>query len=370
MNDHEVTRREFIKAGATAAAAAAMGLGTYTIAVGNPTNADTSKILNYNPQMEYRRCGKTNLMISAVCLGGHWKRLNTVVKGLFQGGNWLGSDFNNPEFIKNRTEVVSRCIERGINYIDACTGAEVCAYAKALKGRRGKMYLGYSWYEHEVRFPQWRSFEKLKESLDSGLRAAGLDYVDLWRITCHEQSIQHSDAEMDEVAKALEWAKKTGRARFTGISSHHRPHIKMLIEKYPQQMEVIVTPFTAKTKVEAREDSVGLWAAMKKMDVGWFGIKPFASGSLFKGDSSPGNPHEKEDNEAARLALRYILCNPQITAPIPGMITPEQVDNAALAVVERRELDKEEQARLDRLMDDAWARLPYHYQWLKDWEYV
>lgn len=370
MTDHELSRRQFIKTGATAAAAAALGLGTYTVAVGNPTHADTSKILNYNPQMEYRRCGKTNLMISAVCLGGHWKRINTVVKGLFQGGNWLGGDFNHPEFIKNRTEVVSRCIERGINYIDACTGAEVCAYAKALKGRREKMYLGYSWYEHEVRFPQWRSFEKLKEGFDKGLLAAGLDYVDLWRITCHEQSIRHSDAEMDEVAKALEWAKKTGRARFTGISSHHRPHIKMLIEKYPQQMEVIVTPFTAKTKVEAREDAVGLWAAMKKMDVGWFGIKPFASGSLFKGDSSPGNPHEKEDNEAARLALRYILCNPQITAPIPGMITPAQVDNAALAVVERRELDQEEQARLDRLMDDAWARLPYHYQWLKDWEYV
>ncbi len=35
---------------------------------------DTSKILNYNPAMEYRRLGKTNLMVSAVCMGGHWKR--------------------------------------------------------------------------------------------------------------------------------------------------------------------------------------------------------------------------------------------------------------------------------------------------------
>ena len=29
---------------------------------------------------------------------------------------------------------------------------------------------------------------------------------------------------------------------------------------------------------------------MKKHDVGWFGIKPFASNSLFKGDSSPDSP--------------------------------------------------------------------------------
>ncbi len=362
------TRREFVAGGVAVAAGAAGMQGTFTVAAGNPSHADTSKILNYNPDMEYRRCGKTNLMVSAVCLGGHWKRINTVVKGLFEGGNWLGGDFSNPDFIKNRTEVVSRCIERGINYIDACTGEEVVAYSRALKGRREKMYLGYSWYQNEVRFPQWRSCEKLKEGFDRGLKTAGLDYVDVWRITCHEQSGQHSDAEIEELIKALDWAKKSGRARFTGISSHDRPHIRKLIEKYPQQLEVIVTPYTARTKVI--EDESGLWAAMKKMDVGWFGIKPFAGTSLFKGDSSPNSPHAEEDNRLARLTLRYILCNPRITAPIPGLITEAQVDNAALAVKERRELDVQEKAELDRAMDRAWANLPYHYQWLKDWEYV
>jgi hypothetical protein len=109
---------------------------------------------------------------------------------------------------------------------------------------------------------------------------------------------------------------------------------------------------------------------MKKHDVGWFGIKPFASNSLFKGDSSPGNPHEEEDNRLARLAIRYILCNPAITAPIPGLITVEQVDNMALAVAERRELDGQERAELKRAMDRAWANLPSQYQWLKNWEYV
>ena len=52
------------------------------------------------------------------------------------------------------------------------------------------------------------------------------------------------------------------------------------------------------------------------------------------------------------------------------MITPQQVDNACLAVVERRALDVERTGRLDRAMDRAWANLPAHYQWLKDWEYV
>jgi hypothetical protein len=34
-------------------------------------------ILNFNENMDYRKLGKTGLMVSAVCLGGHWKRVGT-----------------------------------------------------------------------------------------------------------------------------------------------------------------------------------------------------------------------------------------------------------------------------------------------------
>jgi aryl-alcohol dehydrogenase-like predicted oxidoreductase len=365
----KLTRREFVRDTAVLVAGAAAGLkATYTVAAGNPQQADTSKIRSYNADMEYRRCGKSNMMVSVVCLGGHWKRIDTVVPRPAKKEGWIGMGVGNPDFEKNRADVVSRCIDRGINYIDACWSNEVMAYSKALRGRRDKMYLGYSWGVTEPRFPEWRTFEKLKQGFEEGLKAAGEEYVDLWRITCHEQSSRHSDAEIEELIKALDWAKKSGKARFTGISSHDRPHIKKLIEKYPQQLEVICTPYTAKTKV--LEDESGLWAAMQQHDVGWFGIKPFASNSLFVGDSKPGNPHEDEDNRLARLAIRYILCNPAITAPIPGLITTEQVDNMALAVMERRQLDLAEKAALDEAMERAWANLPAQYQWLKNWEYV
>ena len=188
------------------------------------------------------------------------------------------------------------------------------------------------------------------------MKEAGLEYCDLWRISLLCDSHTHSKAEIEGCAKALEWAKKTGRARFIGVSCHDRPHLKKLIEEYPQAMDIVVTPYTARTKVVADED--GLWAAMKKHEVGWFGIKPFASNSIFKGDSSPQSPTREEDSRLARLTIRCILCNPAITAPIPGLISPEQVDNVALAVMERRELDEREKAELDRAMDRAWASLP------------
>jgi hypothetical protein len=55
---------------------------------------------------------------------------------------------------------------------------------------------------------------------------------------------------------------------------------------------------------------------------------------------------------------------------MPGLISVQQVDNIALAVKERRQLDVKEKAELEQAMDRAWASLPPSYEWLKDWEYV
>jgi predicted aldo/keto reductase-like oxidoreductase len=364
----KLTRRQFVSRTAVAAAAIATELTVpKTACAAKGAKAQTSKILNYNPDMEYRRCGKTDLTISAVCLGGHWKRLVKIIGGEEPEG-WMTSDIEQRDFRKNRHDVVTRCIERGINYVDACCREEILAYSKALKGRRDKMYFGYSWHIWESRFKEWRGHKKLQQGLDEGMKEAGLDYVDVWRISLLVDSAQHNKAEIEEAVAALDWAKKTGRARFIGVSSHDRRHLKQLIKKYPDQMEVILTPYTAKTKMVT--DETGLWATIKKHDVGWFGIKPFASNSVFKGDSSTDSPHFDEDNRIARLAIRYILCNRAITAPIPGLISVQQVDNIALAVKERRELDITEKAELDQAMDRAWANLPAGYEWLKDWEYV
>ncbi len=379
MADRRVTRREFVRESAVGAAALAAGVSAGNIvSVGNAAEADTSKILNYNPDMEYRRCGKTDWMVSAVCLGGHWKRVNLMVPGLFQGASWLSANVNNPDFQKNRYDVVTRCIERGINYIDACTGAEIQAYSKALEGRRDQMYLGWSWYEREARSPQQCNGDALMAVFEDSLKVCKQEYVDLYRIVCGVNGRRgengqwiypHTPAESEGIAEGLDRAKKSGKARMTGISSHDLPWLKYMMETFPDQIDVVITPYTAKTKVLA-EDGTGFFEAVKKCDCGFFGIKPFAGNALFKGDSSAGNPHEEEDNRAARLAVRYILCNPAITAPIPGMINAQQVDNVALAVAERRALDAEEKAELDRAMDRAWANLPYHYRWLKDSEYV
>jgi len=367
MTESRMDRRGFVRgAAATAAGIAAGAAGLGAAKPKEPAPRTTSSILNYNENMEYRRCGKTGLMVSAVCLGGHWKRVDMMVPGIFKEKGWLSADLSDPNFKKNRYEVVSRLIEVGINYIDACTWEEVMAYSEALRGRRDKMYLGFSWYQEEMRKPNFRTATALLGTLEKGMGKAKLDYVDLWRITMLPGSSKHTEGEVEEMIKALEQAKKQGKARFIGLSSHDRPHIKWMIEKYPQ-IDVIVTPYTAKTKAMP-EDS--LFDAIRKCDVGFFGIKPFAGTSLFQGDSAPSSPTAEEDDRLARLTIRHILANGVITAPIPGLINPHQVDNVAKAVMERRELDEKEKADLEAAANRAWASLPANYEWLKNWEYV
>ena len=95
MANRKLTRREFVKESAIAAAGLAAAA-----AAARAAEVDTRKILNYNPNMEYRRLGKTGLMVSAVCLGGHWKRIDKMVPT--DGVGWLSGSINHPDFQKNR----------------------------------------------------------------------------------------------------------------------------------------------------------------------------------------------------------------------------------------------------------------------------
>ena len=346
MTEHDMTRREFVQT--TAAVAAGASLVGQAGAADKP---DPTKTRSYNENMEYRRLGRTNLMVSAVSMGGHWKRIP------YADGS--------ADFKKNRREVMAACLDHGINYIDACWYGEVLVYAEALRGKRDKIYFGFDWTGG--RDPNLSgSLERMKQQLDQGLKEAKLDYVDVWRVTMREQITRNTQKEIETVMAALEWGKKTGKARCTGVSTHHRPWIAEAVARYPQ-LEVIVTPYSAGSK----EKPVGsMFDAVRKHDVGLIGIKPFAGGTWFKSGGTPNAPSKEEDDDRARLALRYVLSCDVLSCAIPGLITIEQVKNAAAAVRERRQLDLVETQRHQEIIREMWSNLPQEYQWLRRWEWV
>ena len=178
MADKQITRRKFVRDSLVGAAGIAAGLGAADRVAAAKPRKPRKKILNYNPDMEYRRLGKTGLWISAVCMGGHWKRVNKILEA-------TGKTFD-----ENCHDIVSRCIEVGINYIDACSGGEVKAYSKALTGRREKMYLALA--AGGVRSPENRTANKLLARLDKLLKESNQEYTDIWRIICLEPGGRHT----------------------------------------------------------------------------------------------------------------------------------------------------------------------------------
>jgi predicted aldo/keto reductase-like oxidoreductase len=370
-----VNRREFVRttaataAGALIAGSAVSVPGRIVGAFAEEVPAEVKNTRSYNAGMEYRKLGKTGLWVSAVCLGGHWKRVDKIIKATGAINPYAGPEerADMTVFLQNRKAVVDRCIEVGINLIDFAGDAEPETYCKVLEGRRDKMYFAYSHPASELRVPENRTAKKLVELFEAGLKRCNIEYADIWRLMALERGGSHSQADVDAMIEALDIARKKGLCRFTGFSTHDRKWAKMLIETYPDVIQMLCTPYTANSR-ELPEDS--LFDAVRKHDVGILGIKPFASNAIFKGDGSAEGEFVKEDNRRARMTVRYILGNECITAPIPGMISPAQVDNMVAAIQQRRSLDDEERAELEILGEEMWARLPANYQWLKEWKFV
>ena len=389
MKNNEFSRRDFMRNTSLVAAGAIAG------AISRPGQAgdkpmDKSKILNFNEKMHYRRLGKTNLMISEVSLGGHWKNRNA-------GRYW--DSFANEEVpadvAKNRTDVVSACIDSGINYLDITTAAECLCYGAALKGRREKMHVGADIHNLGPRGSDRCNVKAQTFNVETCLRLLKTDYLDIWRpqakMTGELGTNQlNTDAEVESLIETFQKLHKAGKVRHLGMSSHCRPWFEHVLVKYPE-FEMIIFPCSAKTRakdvvptkdnvIEANpgygsDETQSIFDVVRKKDVGIVTIKPYFGGNLFESCGKVKFPvmgvGSKNENDLARLTLQCILTNPAITATVPGLSTPYEVENAARASYTRplpmAEADKQ---WLMEITDRQWANLPPKYRWLHDWEVV
>ena len=389
MSNDNLSRRTFIHntslASAATIAAALAKTCKAAATSSDKKKTDTSNTLNYNPKMGYRRLGKTNLMISEVSLGGHWR-----APWRDRSGGWWWGKFANeqvPEDVaKNRTEVVSRAIDCGMNYLDI-TGAEEClCYGAALKGCREKMIVGADDSKLCPRRDEYCNVPAQIHNVEECLRHIGTDYLDIWRVQAKMDGT-NTDADVEVIIEAFEKLHKAGKAKHLGISSHSRPWAQHVIEKYPQ-VEMFIFPCTAKTKEKNQAptrdnieevnagygpENKSVFQSLREQDVGLITIKPFFGGSLFKSHGKPKlGVGSKEDNDLAELTIQCILnLNDAVTSVIPGLSTVYEVDNAARASYTRplgqTAADKE---WLERITDQQWAVLPSEYTWLRNWETV
>ncbi len=389
MKDDKLSRRDFMRNTSLVAA------GTIAVALAGEGQAaskfvHTSKILNFHPKMTYRRLGKTNLMVSEVSLGGHWKNRNA-------GRYW--DSFANEEVpadvAKNRTDVVSASIDSGINYLDITTAAECLCYGEALKGRRDKMYVGADIHNLGPRNPSYCNVKDQTFNVETCLRLLKTNYLDIWRPQAKMAgklgtNELNTDPEVESLIETFQKLHKAGKVRHLGMSSHCRPWFEHVISKYPE-FEMLIFPCSAKTKVKGQsptkdnieevnpghgsDQTQSIFKVVLERDVGVVTIKPYFGGSLFKSYGKVKFPvmgvGSKTENDLARLTLQCILANEAITSTIPGLSTVYEVENAARASYTRSlGISAADKEWLMDITEQQWANLPREYEWLRDWEVV
>jgi aryl-alcohol dehydrogenase-like predicted oxidoreductase len=287
----ELTRREFLQAGAAS--------GAVLLAQGVPLQAQEAK-----DKLPQRVLGKTGVRVPILGLG-------TVAVG------------NTPNE-KDALALINRAIDLGVTYIDtapartsiaAGTGyARAHSYLKAvLKDRRKEVFIATKCLETDG--------EKALATLQKNLEELGVEQADL----LYSHSIGHA---LYDVAKltgtggtmeALEKAKRDGLTRFVGITGHNRP------EKFVQVLEKrdIDAMMNAVNVVDrhtyAFEDVV--WPLARKKNVGLVAMKVFGGAggaNLVTGCKMP--------EELRHASFRYALSVPGVTLNVIGMGSREQLE--------------------------------------------
>jgi len=380
----KLSRRAFIRGiSLTSAGTIAAALTQRTVAENQPSKPnENSKILNYNPKMGYRTLGKTGLILSEVSLGGHFKD---------RRGDRYWDEFPDEkvpqDVAKNRIDVISACIDAGINYVDLGTSAECLAYGVALKGRRDKMYVGADDFKLTARSADNCKVDKLTFDVDQCCRRLQSDYLDIWRVKADMYG-ESTDAHVETIIQTFEKARKAGKVRFLAVSSHNRPWLQHIVESF-EQFDVVSFPVSAKTRERGRppaKDNIeevnagygadttqSIFEAVRRRNVGVIAIKPFLGGKLFDSNAKfpVKGPGGKTQHDLARLTLQCILANQTVTATVPGLTTLYELDNAVRASY-MRSLGQTaaEEAWLNEITEKRWAKLPREYQWLRNWELV
>jgi L-glyceraldehyde 3-phosphate reductase len=170
--------------------------------------------MNYQPaetrydDMIYRRCGRSGLRLPAISLG-------------------LWHNFGGVDTLENARTMIHRAFDLGITHFDLANNygpppgsAEENfgrILAQDLAGYRDELIISTKagYYMWPGPYGEWGSRKYLIASLDQSLKRMGLDYVDIFY--SHRPD---PDTPLEETMGALDYAVRSGRALYVGISSY------------------------------------------------------------------------------------------------------------------------------------------------------
>jgi predicted aldo/keto reductase-like oxidoreductase len=296
-----VRRRRFLLGGAATLGVGAAGVAAWQLHKHRPVEDARVRVDPERDRGFYRRLGRTDLRVAAVSIGA-------------------GSI--------DRPGIVARAVDSGLNYIDTaiCYGDSELVVGRALAenpGLRDKLIIATKW-DPKPNTPK----AKMLESLDKSLQRLGTDYVDVlqvhWLGGGHVRPDSGEDR-LDNPAlyEAMEEAKKSGKARFFGATSHdqHRGRIlQHAIDKGAFDMILVKM-----NHLDFEDAGIpALLAKARDNDVGVVAMKTQPDG----GSIPVGFEDQRFD--AYQANLRWALSQPVATVVESGIGTDEQKQDLAI----------------------------------------
>ncbi|HNW60081.1 MAG TPA: aldo/keto reductase [bacterium] len=286
-----INRRSFLK-NATAAGVL-LGMG------GIPASAQTPENQKREPAVRYRKLGKTGLQMSILGYGA----MRT----------------SDPAVIRHGVDLGINNFDTARRYMD---GNNEEILAKALGDQRKKVVI-------TTKIPVGTS-ERMAADIEASLKALNSDYIDILLL--------HGLKRDDEVAneawmEVLAAAKKAGKIRFAGFSTHNNMAGTIRAAIKGQFFDVVLAAYNFKcepdlTAAISEAASAGLGIIAMKTQAG--GYEDARMGGL--------SPHQ--------AALKWVLNNPNVSCAIPAMVTFEQLNENFLVMsgpfgwIDRKTLDR------------------------------
>ena len=320
--------------------------------------------------MEYRRLGRSDIEVSAICLGSMtWGEQNSEAEGFAQ---------------------MDLALERGVNFIDTAEmyaapprretfgrSEEVIGNWLAARGGRDKVVLATKVTGPSEAFDYMRgeptrlNRRHIAEAIEGSLRRLRTDYVDLYQLHWPDRPIkafgqlghEHQEGEEtppEETLEALAELVRAGKVRSVGLSNETPWGVMKFLAlaeagRGPRMVSVQNPYSLLNRSFEVRLAEVAL-----REDCGLLAYAPVAAGALtgkyLDGQRPAGArmtlfPNNRryfgEQGQAAtaayvalarehgldpaRMALAYVLTRPFLTAAIIGATNLTQLENSIAA---------------------------------------
>jgi predicted aldo/keto reductase-like oxidoreductase len=215
--------------------------------------------------------------------------------------------------ITSDQSVVEKAADIGINYFDTARGYQggnnERMVGAALKSKRKDLIITTK--------TMAKTKEEALQHIDTSLKELGTDYVDIWHLHLKNKPEDLTD----DLLEAQQIAKKAGKTRFLGVSTHALPQlVPALIEKMPH-FDVVQTMynFTMGPELDAALESAA------KAGLGTVAMKVMAGGAGMGGPGRKPNPVMQKEG-ACLAALKWALKNPNVNTTVPSITDMEQLD--------------------------------------------